>query len=72
MFCAADEPDAAVTVGRSRQSVACGLQPIIDAFPISLRSSQISAAARLGVFGSKVSAPPAKTSRLPSQAAAHL
>ena len=41
---------------------------MLSHFP--LRSSQISGAAGLGVFDSKVSAPPAKTSRLPSQAAA--
>src|SRR5829696_2120800 len=34
-LCAADEPDAALTVGRSRQSVASALQHIIDAFPLS-------------------------------------
>ena len=35
MVCAADEPDRALTVGRSRHSLACGLQPSIDAFPLS-------------------------------------
>ena len=70
LFCAAEEPDAALTVGRSSQSVASGLQHISMLFHFPLRSSQISAAAGLGVFGSKVAAPPPKTSRLPSQAAA--